>query len=179
MLNPTITMRSGDVHRLRMLNAAQGKFMSPTIDDHEMHVLAWDGLTLVAPDATDVVMLSASNRVDVLVPAGEPGTSEMVVTPGSSQEPNIPGMPGGRFTRAHRAVVDGLHVVRHRREPYSPAREPYQPQLGTAEELTVVNDLDDQLMNHAHVFHIHVNPFKVTKINGEDQRRDAGHAAVA
>jgi FtsP/CotA-like multicopper oxidase with cupredoxin domain len=37
---------------------------------------------------------------------------------------------------------------------------------GTAEEWTLVNDLDDKYPLHAHVFHIHVNPFKVTHING-------------
>ena len=26
---------------------------------------------------------------------------------------------------------------------------------------------DNKLMDHAHVFHIHVNPFKITKRNGE------------
>ena len=38
--------------------------------------------------------------------------------------------------------------------------------LDTAEEWTVVNGVDDKLPQHAHSFHIHVNPFKVTKING-------------
>lgn len=43
---------------------------------------------------------------------------------------------------------------------------PYQVTLGTAEEWTVINGVDEKLPQHAHVFHIHVNPFKVTKING-------------
>jgi FtsP/CotA-like multicopper oxidase with cupredoxin domain len=49
---------------------------------------------------------------------------------------------------------------------FDPASTPYQVKLGTAEEWTVVNDPDAKLNEHAHVFHIHVNPFKVTKING-------------
>ncbi len=52
---------------------------------------------------------------------------------------------------------------------------PTRCKLGTAEEWTVVNGPDDKLTEHAHVFHIHVNPFKVTKINGTAAR----HAAVA
>ena len=40
-----------------------------------------------------VVLLSAGNRVELLVKAGNPGTYELVLTPGSSQKPNIPGMP--------------------------------------------------------------------------------------
>jgi FtsP/CotA-like multicopper oxidase with cupredoxin domain len=54
--------------------------------------------------------------------------------------------------------VDGI--------PYDPNRPPYQVPLGTAEEWTLVNAHDPKLMEHAHVFHIHVNPFKLTKING-------------
>ena len=43
---------------------------------------------------------------------------------------------------------------------------PYQVKLGTAEEWTVVNGVDDKYAEHAHVFHIHVNPFKITKVYG-------------
>jgi len=39
--------------------------------------------------------------------------------------------------------------------------------LGTAEEWTLTNGKDDKLPDHAHALHIHVNPIKVTKINGE------------
>ena len=38
-------------------------------------------------------MMSAGNRVEILVKAGKPGIYELVLTPGSSQKPNIPGMP--------------------------------------------------------------------------------------
>ncbi|MGB0114504.1 MAG: multicopper oxidase domain-containing protein [Ilumatobacteraceae bacterium] len=223
-MNPTIRMYPGEVQRWRLLNAAEGKFMSLQLDDHDFHVLAWDGLTLAEPDVTYGVMLSASNRVDLLVQAGEPGTYELMLTPGSSQKPNIPGMPGGRYvapphdgdtsnaelvTRSILTleVIDPgeerepmalptslpaydppiLPIARRRTvrytverdgdlefmsfgidgDPFDPDRTPYRPQLGTAEEWTIVNDLDDKLDNHAHVFHIHVNPFKVTWINGE------------
>jgi FtsP/CotA-like multicopper oxidase with cupredoxin domain len=30
----------------------------------------------------------------------------------------------------------------------------------------VYNGVDDRLPRHAHSFHIHVNPFKVTRVNG-------------
>ncbi len=36
-------------------------------------------------------MMSAGNRVEVLVKAGKPGSYDLVLTPGSSQKPNIPG----------------------------------------------------------------------------------------
>ena len=43
---PTLTMRPGEVQRWRILNAAEGKFMDLVIPGVELHVLAWDGLTL-------------------------------------------------------------------------------------------------------------------------------------
>jgi FtsP/CotA-like multicopper oxidase with cupredoxin domain len=86
-------MYPGEVQRWRLLNAAEGKFMSLQLKDHDFNVLAWDGLTLPAPHPADVLMLSAGNRVEVLVKAGKPGVYDLVLTPGSSQKPNIPGMP--------------------------------------------------------------------------------------
>jgi FtsP/CotA-like multicopper oxidase with cupredoxin domain len=50
--------------------------------------------------------------------------------------------------------------------PFMPARPPYQAKLDTVEEWTVTNGTDEKLIDHAHVFHIHVNPFKITAING-------------
>src|SRR5205085_3478360 len=94
VLNPRIVRYPGEVQRWRILNAAEGKFMSLRLTGHELHVLAWDGLTLAAPEAVALVMLSAGNRVEVLVKAGQPGTYQLVLTPGSSQKPDIPGMPG-------------------------------------------------------------------------------------
>src|SRR5262249_12230023 len=93
VLNPKIAMYPGEVQRWRILNAAEGKFMSLRLEEHELHVRAWDGLTLAAPQGVELVMLSAGNRVEVLVKAGQPGTYNLVLTPGSSQKPDIPGMP--------------------------------------------------------------------------------------
>ena len=51
--------------------------------------------------------------------------------------------------------------------PFDPNRAPYQIKLGAAEEWTLINAVDNKLPMHAHGFHIHVNPFKVTAINGD------------
>lgn len=200
--------------------------MSLRLTDHDFSILAWDGLTLPAPDPTDVLMLSAGNRVEVLVKAGQPGTYDLVLTPGSSQKPNIPGMPpSGNLGAANGGMpmpgfpvlqgeldprtiltieVSGrgpsmslpaalpawdppiLPIARHRHfsfsvqredkqflnfgvddKPYDMSAPPYQVPLGTAEEWTLENAFDPKLMEHAHVFHIHTNQFKVTKRNGK------------
>jgi FtsP/CotA-like multicopper oxidase with cupredoxin domain len=226
-LAPVLRMYPGEVQRWRLLNAAASVFMSLALTGHQFHVLAWDGLTLPAPEAEPVLMLSPGNRAEVLVRAPQPGLYHLIMTPGTSQEPDIPGMPeSGRPGQAAAAmpmrgfpVVPGeliprviltLEVSGHgpamslprslpaydppilpiarRRDfaftiqqtaagkfdsfgvdgiPYSTARRPYQPVLGTAEKWTLSNAPDPETMTHAHVFHIHTNPFKITKRNGK------------
>ncbi len=236
-LKPKVTMYPGEVQRWRLLNAAEGKFMSLALQDHDLHQLAWDGLTLAAPDPSDLVLMSSGNRVELLVKAGRPGIYDLVLTPGSSQKPNIPGMPpsvpqstsraeffcnltGTTDTMAGTGLEDQppelqprsiltlevrgsgpemrlpaslpawdppiRPIARRRRfkftvardvmneflsfgidgKQFDPNREPYRVKLNTAEEWTLVNACDNKLMDHAHVYHIHVNPFKITSING-------------
>ena len=225
VLTPTLRMYPGEVQRWRLLNAAEGKFMSLHLKRHDFHILAWDGLTLPAPDPADVLMLSPGNRAEVLIRAGRPGRYDLVLTPGSSQRPDIPGMPAagspapgsagpmpgfpavaGELDRRTILTVEvsghgpamGLPTalpafdppilpIARRRDfaftvertigqeflnfgvdgvPFDPARPPYRPVLGTAEEWTLTNAFDPKLMEHAHVFHVHTNPFKITKRNG-------------
>jgi FtsP/CotA-like multicopper oxidase with cupredoxin domain len=227
VLSPKVTMYPGEVARWRLLNAAEGKFMSLRLRRHDFHVLAWDGLNLAAPEPASVLMLSAGNRVEVLVRAGRPGRYDLVLTPGSSQHPDIPGMPPSGSAAPPGQGMGGMpgflplpgeldprtiltvEVTGHgprmglptalpawnppilpiaaRRDfsftverapdnrfltfgvdgiPFDPARPPYQAVLGTAEEWTLRNAFDPKLMEHAHVFHIHTNPFKITRLNG-------------
>ena len=215
VLHPKITMHPGEVQRWRILNGAQGKFMSLRLADHELHAIAWDGLTLGEPEALGDALVSGGNRLDVLVKAGEVGTYDLVLTPGSSQHPEIPGSPHPTTPPANvskelvartiltvEVIGEGPEmalptslpaydppiapIARRRTVEYTvqrpddtgfddfgidgkafdPDRPPYVAKLGTAEEWTIVNAHDRKLPQHAHVFHIHVNPFKVTKING-------------
>ena len=217
MMNPKITMYPGEVRRWRILNAAEGKFMSITLADHPMHVIAWDGLTLAEPEPNTNLVLAAGNRVEVLIKAGAPGSYDLILTPGSSQHPEIPGiehgmdMPSEPTTNSElltrpiltvEVVGSGpemalpatlpaydppiLPIAKHRifrytvergddneffhfgidGMPFDPEREPYQMKLGSAEEWTLINDLDSKLPQHAHVLHIHVNSFKILEING-------------
>ena len=83
-------MYPGEVQRWRLVNASADDFMSLHLRNHDFHVLAWDGLTLSAPDQTDVLMLSPGNRADLLVRAGKPGRYDLVLKPGSSTRPTSP-----------------------------------------------------------------------------------------
>jgi len=219
VVNPKITMHPGEVQRWRLLNAAEGKFMSLELASHPLNVLAWDGLNLAAPETVKGVTLSAGNRVDVLVKAGAVGSYDFILSPGSSQHPETLAMFNGAAQEADsmgttnselvtrpiltvEVVGTGpemalpaalpawdppmLPIARQRQFSFSverdanndfidfgisgfafaPDRAPYQIKLGTAEEWTLINAVDNKLPMHAHGFHIHVNPFKVTKING-------------
>lgn len=240
VFNPKITMYPGEVQRWRLVNAAEGKFMSLQLTGHDLNVIAWDGLTLAEPEGVELVLLSSGNRVEILVKAGKPGKYDLVLTPGSSQKPNIPGMPAPREAAATpaaqatpmasmpgmatpQAAPSGLNVpgelavrpimtlevtgsgpemalpsslpawdppalpIARKRDfaftverepdnqfisfgidglPFDPARPPYQAKLNTAEEWTLTNDLDLKLADHAHVYHAHVDAFKITNING-------------
>jgi FtsP/CotA-like multicopper oxidase with cupredoxin domain len=220
-------MYPGEVQRWRLLNASAATFMSLRLDRHDFHVLAWDGLTLRAPSPAGVVMLAPGNRAEVLVRAGRPGRYDLVLTPGSSQYPDIPGMPaagGPPPTEPGPVAVPGFPVlpgeldaravlrlevtgsgaamglptalpaydppmapIARRRDvaftvrqppgrpfpafgvdgaPFDPARRPYRPVLGTAEEWTLTNAPGAGLAQQAHVFHVGTNPFKITKRNG-------------
>jgi FtsP/CotA-like multicopper oxidase with cupredoxin domain len=227
VLTPRLHMYPGQVQRWRLVNAGHDDFMSLHLNNHDFHVLAWDGLTLAAPDTTDVVMVSPGNRVDLLVQAGRPGTYDLELTPGNSLMPNIPGMPpsgsagpaGGGMPMPGFPTLPGelgarsiltvevsgrgpamglptalpawdppiLPICRRRHftfsvqrtpsnefvdfgvdgKPYDMSAPPYQVPLGTAEEWTLENAFDPKFMEHAHVFHIHTNPFKITKRNGQ------------
>lgn len=226
-MTPKITMYPGEVQRWRLLNAAEGKFMSLELKGHDLNAIAWDGLTLAEPEPTQHLFMAAGNRTDVLVKAGALGSYDLVLTPGSSQHPDIPGSPTGPAMSGmssdpsmHEApvilgeldprpiatlVVEGngpdmalptslpafdppiLPIAATRNFSYTvqrgpdmkvfisfgvdgiafdPLNPPYQMKLGTAEEWTLTNGVDPKYPLHAHGLHIHVNPFKITKLNG-------------
>ena len=62
--------------------------------------------------------------------------------------------PGGATYQEFAFLIDGRR--------FDPNRVDQRIRLGAVEEWTVINDHHDD-----HVFHIHTNPFQVTKINGE------------
>jgi FtsP/CotA-like multicopper oxidase with cupredoxin domain len=101
-LRPVLRMYPGEVQRWRLVNAAAATFMSLRLAGHHFHVLAWDGLTLAAPDPAGVLLLPPGGRAEVLVRAGRPGRYGLILTPGTSQRPDIPGMPAPGLPAAGR-----------------------------------------------------------------------------
>ncbi|MFI2609493.1 multicopper oxidase family protein [Kitasatospora sp. NPDC018619] len=80
-VNPTLTLRPGEVQRWRLVAATALTSLALRIADGErsltMHQIAMDGVTFAAPVATELVPLAAGNRADVLVRGGEAGRYEL------------------------------------------------------------------------------------------------------
>jgi FtsP/CotA-like multicopper oxidase with cupredoxin domain len=86
-VNPTLTLRPGEVQRWRLVAATafvalplritgsgggSGGSGGPT-----MHQIAQDGVTFAAPVATDLLRLAMGNRADILIQGGAPGTYQL------------------------------------------------------------------------------------------------------
>lgn len=70
---PRLTVRSGEVVRLRLINATVQTSVPLAIDGHELAILAHDGITLPAVKMESKADLAVANRADVLVRGGSPG----------------------------------------------------------------------------------------------------------
>ena len=89
-----ITMRPGEVLRVRMLNANSDMLMPIAVDRHALHLLALDGVNFGAPrllppvppdGSTGQLLLAPSNRAEFLIRAGAPGTYPIVQLAQSQQ----------------------------------------------------------------------------------------------
>ncbi|MER5635411.1 multicopper oxidase domain-containing protein [Kitasatospora sp. NPDC002227] len=78
VVNPTVTMRPGEVQRWRLVAATAFTALPLRItgsgDLPTVHQIAQDGITFPAPVGVDVLRLAMGNRADVLVRAGAAGT---------------------------------------------------------------------------------------------------------
>ncbi len=196
-MNPEITMRPGEVQRWRVINGTGNgtdyAFMRPNIANLEMHLIAFDGVTQdrripVDYDFFDTPWfnpsaLASGNRADYIVRApsiAEPrdtlGSTNLsrvvdmqVLIEGSpveapwSDEDTLPGAGLVPFddTELPKRAIDFTRNRTIDREAFDGELKQTMT-LGTAEDWTVGNNT--QVL---HVYHIHVNPFFITHINGE------------
>lgn len=73
---PILTGRSGEVLRLRVIHAGVQKVIPFTIDDHDLNVMAYDGVNLPAVSTFPAgvpVVLAPANRADIVLQFGRPG----------------------------------------------------------------------------------------------------------
>jgi FtsP/CotA-like multicopper oxidase with cupredoxin domain len=79
--NPTLHMRPGEVQRWRLLDAAQGETLLLSLQDHDLNIIAMDGITtpnVVTVRSGTPLVMGAGQRYDVLVKAGAPGTYQLL-----------------------------------------------------------------------------------------------------
>ncbi|WBP85277.1 multicopper oxidase family protein [Kitasatospora cathayae] len=80
-VNPTLTLRPGEVQRWRLVCATAFTALPLRLTDGEQnltfHQIAQDGVTFPATVATDRLRLAMGNRADVLVRGGDPGRYEL------------------------------------------------------------------------------------------------------
>ena len=73
---PRLRARSGAPQRWRIVNAAKSRFFLLDLDGQPLTVIGGDGGLFERPISTDSLLITAGERVDVLVsPRGEPGSS--------------------------------------------------------------------------------------------------------
>ncbi len=80
--NPVITMAPGEVQRWRLINGNVTEYMNLAITGHDMHLIAWDGITLEVPLILPNLELSPGNRADVLIKARGAGAYQITSTGG-------------------------------------------------------------------------------------------------
>lgn len=190
-LEPTYTMSPGEIQRWRILNANARDYLHLTLDGHTFHVLSNDGLSLPAPEQVGELLLAPGQRVEVLVVGGGEGSYRLLANAYSSGFVGIRttkalatlqitgaamamALPGSLpLSERQTPIGDGQIAATQTMEfglaghyvingqVFDPNRIDFRVRVGTSEEWLLLNSTAED-----HPFHIHTNPFVVTKING-------------
>jgi FtsP/CotA-like multicopper oxidase with cupredoxin domain len=189
--NPRIEIPFGTTERWRFVNSSAGFFFDLKLDGHTMLQVGADSHFFRTPDRRDSVTLAPGQRADVLVTPRERGTFALRAMPFNeglgfvTPETVLATVSSaGRWRDQRVAVAPLLRPFRDLRrlpvdrrrnvtfsirkgfvidgKPFDPRRADQTVRLGDVEEWTVVNDSP-----LVHPFHIHVNPFQLTHVNGE------------
>lgn len=191
-VRPVFTMRPGEVQRWRILAGSGSRYFPLQLDGHELHQIAFDGITLPAVQPTTEAMLIPGQRTDVLVRAGAPGRymlrkmahqngllpfvpehilAEVVVegAPVTMALPTTllpmrpdPGVAGVQRNWSFDIISEFPMVTGVNMQPFSAAVVSAQMHLGSVEEWTIIDGVTT-----GHPFHLHTNHFLVTHVNGQ------------
>jgi FtsP/CotA-like multicopper oxidase with cupredoxin domain len=71
---PAIRMRPGEVQRWRIVHAGHEDNLHITIEQHALHIVAFDGIRRSRIDRVDSLLMAPGQRADVLVQAGAVGS---------------------------------------------------------------------------------------------------------
>lgn len=185
-VTPTITLRQDRLQRWRFLNATVTSLYQISLDGHTFFQIASDGNPFDKPVGIESLTLVPGQRAEVLVRGGTPGSYNLQTTflTGTAATVTLAtvnvqpkGGHGGNVPSTLIPFVDlRTFVIDHQRDihfsasgttffidgqTFDPNRVDQTIQLGALEEWTIYND-----HTVPHPFHIHMNPFQLTKING-------------
>jgi FtsP/CotA-like multicopper oxidase with cupredoxin domain len=189
---PEIDIAPGETQRWRLVNTAVNSVLVLRLDGHTLTRIAADGNPYRRPVELDTLELAPGQRADVLVTGGRPGASALRTLPfdlgfgvvtgeeqiatvvcggpaGTTVAPQIQPLlhpsPDLRRQRADvcrevsMTIAGGFGIDGKR---FDPDRIDQVCELGAVEEWTVHNPT-----GLPHPFHIHVNPFQVTHVDGK------------
>ncbi len=190
-LDPAIDIAPGETQRWRMVNTAVNTVLVLQLDGHTFTRIAADGNPFARPVELETLELAPGQRADVLVTGGAPGTSvlrtlpfdlgfgvvtreQQIATVVSGGPPSAAGAPELHpllhpFTDLRRQRADVCREIAMTTaggfgidgKRFDPDRVDQVCELGAVEEWTVRNPT-----GLPHPFHIHVNPFQVTHVDG-------------
>lgn len=193
-VQPKLTIRPGEVVRLRVINAAVRTHVPFVVEGHDLNVIALDGISLSAA-RVEPVSLAPADRADVLVRGGQPGIYRILKGPIDGMEPD-PEVALGLLEVAGEAV--SMDLPRALPAPFAPIADSEvtrrrllvfdnQPAGGppgfpnftingarfnpdVVNQTIALNAVEEWTLRndstHQHPFHLHVNPFQVISMNG-------------
>jgi FtsP/CotA-like multicopper oxidase with cupredoxin domain len=192
-LNPQIDIQPGELQRWRIGNTSAGSFLLMQLEGQPFQVLATDGNYLREITNEDTMLIGPSSRREILVvgpPAGTyalkqlpfaatggtPGGEQTLATLNSSGPAVTPEQPPRELPDQQRDMrddpINSRHEITYTQEPPNffingeqftgPDNVMVKLELNKTSEWTVRNTT-----TFWHTFHIHINDFQLTEINGQ------------
>jgi FtsP/CotA-like multicopper oxidase with cupredoxin domain len=188
---PAIEIAEGETQRWRIVNASVNSAFDLRLEGHSLLQIAADGNPFARAVARSSLLLVPGQRAEVIVTGGRAGTRQLRSQPydhgfgAVSPDCEVATLRSSAALPSARPRVDrllrpfedlrALPVDRRRSLAFTMSggfgfdgrsfdhhRVDQTVELGAVEEWTIANPTG--LM---HPFHIHVNPFQVTQVNGE------------
>jgi FtsP/CotA-like multicopper oxidase with cupredoxin domain len=111
-VNPSFTLASGGLLRLRLLNASASRFYRLTLENHPLYLIATDGGAIAQPVAVDELLLAPGERAEVLVKGDQPsGTYQLLNLP--YDRGGAMGMMGDQGMMPMHGMGGGMHNGSH------------------------------------------------------------------
>jgi FtsP/CotA-like multicopper oxidase with cupredoxin domain len=195
-INPTFTIRPGELQRLRIGNISDGTWFRLKLDGHQMIQIAKDGNPYDVPVPRDEILMAPAERIEVMVRGGAPGSYALRTLPfdqGFAVNPDVvlatmvsQGDPVTPVELPAKLIplkdLRTVQVDRRREISFQvlPRDDPQRSNFLINSQLFDENRVDFVPLLNAteewvlknpsnvfHPFHIHINPFQVISINGQ------------